>query len=368
VAIDPALAEKFSEVYDRQDGQGKVAAWTMIERNFPELAGLVKTFGDQLGGGSLYTVFDVTMDNGRREAWRVLNPNADYLTDQYIKVMRASQEALVGHVEGADRAGKLLDLIEQWIHAEMHDETYEADDRQMRSDWNGWKPGRWNSGSSIYIPQSYETGSPRLRRDEYVPGQNMTEFLARTDVTEAQKKEYVALGYQFYLQQVQGKTLSNVLGVLRGQNDSVALVHSDISPGNYRVTENGALALLDRGMYLKLTLDERRALGKIAEVASQVDKAKPFVDLLCVYAENKGLEGREKRLELEAAIAARLRSATMSPEQAAIMAVVTAQEYGAYVPLHLNLLLKNFNAWARMARSAGFANLDEARTYQPSQP
>ena len=111
--------------------QSKFSAWETIERESPEYAVQIKRLIRRIGGGSLFTVYEVELKDGTHEVVRVLNPNAWYHAKLNLKIIRNTLQELTKKDVRYERTLPLLDVIEEWIRQEMEDATYESDDQQF---------------------------------------------------------------------------------------------------------------------------------------------------------------------------------------------------------------------------------------------
>ena len=354
VPLPKETQERFSDIYDSRRGQSKITAMQTIERTAPEFALEIGEIGEQIGGGSIYSVFEAQLQSGEKIALRVMNPNVKPRMEQYIEVMRRAQEKLEKGDPKYAKAKQLIGLIEAWIDTELNDKNYEKEDALFRAKWNknrGWKPDE-SFSNSVYVPNSRSTGSFKVQVDEYIEGRNLKDLIV--NITEENAnfvKEKVALGAQHYFAQLQDISAGDVL------------VHSDISPGNLRVATDGRLAILDRNMYLKFNLSDRLFLFAMSSQSDSNKRAEQLVDFLLRQPENVDAKVN-KQLVVKSAVDA-FSSSRQPIEEALLDAIIAVQEHGLKIPLRHALLIKNLNAWRRMAVDAGFSGLAEAMEYRP---
>jgi len=333
---------KFFNIFDDVKVQGKISFWETIKRELPEYASQVKRIGKRLGGGSLMTVYEVELHDGTFEAVRVLNPNAKYHADTYLKIMRETVESLSESDPKYEIAKPLLDLLEQWINRELGDPTFETDDVLFRDKWNGWKPDE-EFPSEVVVPLSIPTGTHKVRRERIVLGENF-KYL-HTFPKEVQKK-MVALAVTHYVEQIKA-----------GQ------VHSDISPGNLRITPEENLAILDRGMYLKFEWMEKLFLNKLRTAKDLEAQTRIYVDWIWGLPEN---QKKAAKLDKEAVIKKIVEDVGKKKipiEESVIDSLTAIHGQGLRTPLKYTLLFKNLNVLLNMSKDVGFTDLEDAVAY-----
>lgn len=349
VELPPEIEKEFLQVYDARKGQSKQSALNTVEKSLPQYAASLDSM-KRIGGGALYSVFLVELKNGKQEVIRVANPNPEYHTKRILHSMRAAQAQLEKEDEVFAIGAHVINLVDEWISTELKDAEYERDDVQFRKHWNNWKPSR-KCPLSIHIPHSTPTSTLLVRREEFIPGRNFTELeeIARENPTMA--KSAVALALQHYIAQIEGSIF----------NMGPTLVHSDISPGNLRLMDGGKVAILDRSMYLKLTVQDRLILKQIRKAKSNEAVASLLVEGL------SKLQGRPVSSSEQARITARVTEALngkTSDGNTFLKGFLAAQQEGLMVPLRFQLLVKNFNSFRVMAQKVGFASLKEAQDYE----
>jgi hypothetical protein len=349
VELPPQIEREFLEVYDARRGQSKQGALRTVEKLVPEYASKITTLR-RIGGGALYSVFITELSGGGREVIRVANPNPEYHTERILHSIRAAQEQLEREDHDFAIGRHVINLVDEWITAELKDSTFESDDKAFRQSWNGWKPHR-KCPLSIHIPESYPTGSLHVRREEFIPGRNFTELQQISQESPLLAKYAVAVALQHYMEQIRGMTLQF----------GDTLVHSDISPGNLRLMGDGKVALLDRSMYLKFCLQDRLLLRRLMRASSDETRAEALVSGLATM--QKDAIPREELKRITDEVTKALKSSD-SVEKTLLKGLLTAQQGGLMVPLRFQLLVKNLNSFRVMAQRVGFATLNEALTYE----
>ena len=349
--------KEFLTVYDNLKGQSKAAAWETIKREQPEYAKRIRRFVKRLGGGSLFTVYQVELDDGSEEALRVLNPNALHLARTSLKILRDAQEALSAEDPRFKQAKPLLDLVEEWIEAELGDKNFEEEDAKFRAAWEpkkgeGWRPNE-AFHARITFSDTIPTGGNRyVRRQKLIKGRT---FTALDSFPREEAKELVALMVQHHLAQIQGSPFK-----------TETLVHSNVTPGNFMRTEDGNLAVLDRDMYLKFNGADRLFLWSLQQAGTVPERIERFLDWLTGLKENASAAKPLNRGEMTAEILQHMEQRKADPEEAALDVLAVVHSQGLHIPLKFSLLFLNLQSLRRMARQVGFSSLDEARRYKPA--
>ncbi len=355
--LPESYRKEFLAVYDNLKGQSKVAAWETIKREQPEYAKRIRRFVKRLGGGSLFTVYQVELDDGSEEALRVLNPNALHLARSSLKILRDAQEALSAEDPRFEQAKPLLDLVEEWIEAELGDKNFEEEDAKFRAAWEpkkgeGWRPNE-AFHARITFSDTIPTGGNRyVRRQKLIKGQT---FTALDSFPREEAKELVALMVQHHLAQIQGSPFK-----------TETLVHSNVTPGNFMRTEDGNLAVLDRDMYLKFNIPDRLFLWSLQQAGTVPERIERFLDWLTGLKENEAAGKNLDRGKVTSEILEHMEQRKADPEEAALDVLAVVHSKGLHIPLKFSLLFMNLQALRQMAQRVGFSSLDEARRYKPA--
>jgi len=355
VNIPEEYRDEFLTVYEDIRGQSRLSAHHTLQRELPEYLSQIRRFGRRVGGGSLVTVYDVELQDGSREVVRVLNPNAEYHKVNTMETLTGVVDNLVKQDERFRPVEGLLQDLSVWIDSDIYDQPYFEDDQKFREVHHGYRPKGFQY--KIRVPQSYDTGSRFVKREEYVEGQNFTDM---TGLSDTDKKEIVGLAVRNYFEQIKGRI-----------RDEYSLVHSDVHPGNLRVTPDKEVAILDRNFYLKLDRRDRFMFLRLTKAKGVKSQMGVFVDYLLGLEENKVLADElSQRGELEG-IHERIVSEIVSGrdgvelEDVVLDMMVKLRDEGINIPLRFVLLMKNLNSLNRMAKEAGFDSLIEASKYRP---
>ncbi|MDO8648549.1 MAG: AarF/UbiB family protein [Candidatus Peregrinibacteria bacterium] len=348
------------EIFDRLKGQSKAAAWDSMGKTAATFRGSLGKIGDREGGGSMYTVYGADRaENGGESiephpvpdfAVRVRNPNVQHHTNKSLAVIEKTLQALAEKDPTYRKVLPLIHIIRQWIAGELDDPAYESEDQAFRAQWDGWQPTDRGFTARIEIPPIEKTGTGAVRVDAFVPGRNLTEA---NDLPLEKRREYAALAVQFF---------EHVLGA----PTSVTRTLSDISPGNFRITTGGNLALLDRGFKQPFSIAERMAIVPVLTASTNAERARLFVDWLSGVVEQD-----HRPQDFDASVIAQRIEAALPAESAdlgefLVPAMIAAFDAGLVPPLKYWLLFKNISAlrhivvdWAHME------SLDAARKFVP---
>lgn len=355
VRIPDEYMPSFLNVYDSMKGQSKLSAYETIKREDPEYLDQIQRFGKRVGGGSLVTVYEVEMKDGSKEVARVLNPNAEYHTKNSIELLIKVVKSLSEEDPQYKQAEPLLDDMEKWIHSDIYDEAYFEDDQEFSKLHDKYQPKGFNY--KIKVPKSYKTGSRLVKREEFIEGKTLTDM---KDLSKEEKKEVVSLIVNNYFSQIRGRLL-----------DKFSLVHSDVHPGNFMITPDKEVAILDRNFYLKLSLNDRLLFNNLNKKGKVEEKVELFVRYLLKQEENADLRnklGNNKAIDLyikklSSQILSSISSENM--EDAILDIMVQLKNIGIKIPLRITLLIKNLNSLNRMAKEVGFESLMDASEYHP---
>lgn len=332
VTIPDEYERGFAKVYDGMRGQTKLTAYLVLKREWPELAEEVREIYAAVGGGSLMTTFRVRTNDGREEVVKVLNPNAEYHLEIAYKILEGVLHGLAKQEGGGyAMASAALGDIRSWIAGDIRFSGFVERDRVFRGQNHGFKPAGFRY--SIMVPESRGPESKHFKREEYVDGENLTQRAALEERGH-DIREIVALITANFWHQIQ-----------------TGLVHADIHPGNFRITDDRRVAVLDRNFFIELE-DEDRVLMR--DLAGAYGNPSEMGKAICAYFKLNPA-GREAQ-EIE-----RTLSQTVSTGQNGLLKklAISLKTAGIHVPLKITLLIKNINGLASLAHAAGFASLQE---------
>lgn len=330
VDLPPQLEASISQVYDKVHGQNKLAAYYLVEREWPEFKEQVAEMRASVGGGSLMTVYEALMKNGERRILKVLNPNAEEKNKEIYQLMYKAFEAM--GPEYAD-ALPLIEEIQAWISHDIKFENHLEEDRKFREKNHGFTDG---SGYTIGVPQSFEPESRYFKMEEFVDGKNLTDLEGLKQDGHDPKK-IVSLIARNYMHQLQG-----------------GLVHSDVHPGNFRITADKQVAILDRNFALEYSPDE---IARISSLVLSMDDSNTYlVGLIDLFV---GEESDADKDYLHQSVSGAIQDVDDSLERTKRV-ILTLKKKGIKLPLKLTLLFKNIFALNHLAKKVGYSGVMEA--------
>lgn len=336
VDVEAEYQEAFSDVYDKLKGQSKIAAIMQLEREWPDMWSDITSIDDNIGGGSIATVYTATNTNGGKEVIKVRNPNIKYHLNQTYEFAEKLLGRLAKHGGGYAAASVALEDIKDWIEADVDFEDFLTKDKLFKEKHHGFTPP--GHDYQIYVPTSQEPQSQYFIREEFVEGANLTEW-----------NHLVAEGHD--MKQIISTLVKNyVHQVVNG------MVHSDAHIGNFRITPNKEIAILDRNYFLELTSQEQQVItGIFNPFSPATEKAR----LLREYFVDNGNTVDESQIT-DISKAINSNDWTLLQKK-----LITLKQEGVKVPLTLTLLLKNFNALQKLSEKAGFSGLQQAFLFTP---
>lgn len=340
-AIPEKYALEFVDVYDSVKGQSKLAAVHVLEREWPDMWNTVARIGERIGGGSVATVFRMEDKDGNRRVIKVRNPNLLYRLETAHGFIKEIVDIITKNNQHQSYAivVPMLDDIRKWIESDVNFSGFLDDDERFRKKHDGFKPVKFSY--AIKIPQSYGPASKYFAIEEEVDGKNLTKWDEL--VSDGQDmKQITALIAKNYFSQI-----------------TSGMIHSDVHIGNFRVTSDKRVAVLDRNFFLKLSKQEQQMLQNFFNPLISLKKKK---DTLFAYLAPKGgtLSQEQNRAvdELVDCIASQKFDVVRD-------SLISLRNSGIALPLTITLLLKNFNSLQQMTKKAGFDKLIDAYFYTP---
>lgn len=347
---------KFNEVYDSLKGQTRLQAFKVLknvaEHNHAvaEFLENIAHFGQRVGGGSLMTVYAVTMKDGSKEVAGVRNPNAEYHVIKIAELVEKTLEGAIAKTEAnadLELARVLLTDAVQWIRDELNDTEFNQKDAVFRQEndtveGDGFRKGR--SKYELYIPKATPTNSLRIRREEFVAGVNLNGVVVVDGPTAIDKGE---------INQADFKEVVSVL--VRNaffQINNGRYIHSDVHKGNFRLTEDHKIAVFDRYNLIPVTDDLRTTLQQALSKLATGDRKS------AVEAVVQGITPDDTAVSsaIIEQIAAEIES-EYDVSKAVGKTVVSLKKAGLHVPIHLSLILRNIFSLSQLSEKAGFPSL-----------
>jgi len=339
IAIQPEYEAEFSKVYDGMRGQTKLTAFMLLQREWPQLAAEIATMEEPIGGGSLMTTYKVKTMDSKQQVIKVLNPNAEFHLSLVYQLLDKIIDGLIRqHGNQYLPAKDALQRIREWIQNDINFEGFLERDKHFYGQNQGFTADGFKY--SIVVPRSFGPDNKYFKREDYIEGTNLTQ----SDKLKREGhdlKQIVSLLLRNYWEQLQ-----------RG------LVHSDVHPGNFRITKKKEIAILDRNYFIELDEKDRKL---VQAMISSVGSSKELSASLVAYF---SIKDRELKNELQREIK-RLTGCGLDPLSQVKELLVFLAEKKVEVPLKITLLMKNINAFQGMAKAAGFGNLMEAFLFDP---
>lgn len=345
VDLPPKLAEEFSSVYDKVQGQSKITAHDTLMRNWEGFRDEVEWMGPAIGGGSEMTVFPIKHATHGETVVKVLNPNAAFHTRTSMELLRMVFGNLAKKDSRFELAPLVLDDIEEWITGDLTFTGFLPLDARFKAEHNGVTTP--DNPYVIGVPNSYGPENPKFQHEEMIIGDNLTTpgFLEETE----EGKQLVGLLVEDLFKQIQ-----------------IGQVHSDIHPGNIRIAKNQRAGevrgdvsyLLDRTNYLQLSFaDQLFLLG----LASSLENPSETTEMAIEY-----LEGQDIVIPDEAKTQIRqdVAQITGKDNMDRLMQINWAlRKQKIRFPIRMTLLMKDFFYLDKMAKKVGFAGIEAAQQY-----
>lgn len=359
-AIPAEERERYDEVYDSMKGQSRLQAFKVLTREAQQNAQTaailadIADFGERIGGGSLMTMYEVTMTNGSKRVTGVRNPNAEYHVVQVADLASTALDRANSNDPNNNDLKMAQSLIYDsvtWISHELNDTNFTAKDTVFRAQNDTMRGNGFRKGSSrydVYVPQAYETGSLWIRHEDFVAGVNLTGLkISDTDSTNLGQKIISRDDYQ--------DAVSTLVRSALYQINHGDFVHSDMHKGNFRITEdNNAIAIFDRYNLIEMTAPLRSALQITIGSIISGDRETAVQAMIDFVA-----PGNAGNSNLATQIATNIQQET-DPTKAMTHTLLDLKKAGITIPIELSLILRNIFSLSRLSEEAGFANIGAA--------
>ncbi len=215
------------------------------------------TFEDTpIAAASLAQVHGATLPDGTRVVVKVQVPGIEDIIAADIAALRTIASAF-GDLPGTDLA-TLTDELARALTVEL---DYTAEAAQLRA----------FGADRVHVPRPIEhLSSSRVITMTRIDGARLADWLAAADAD------------------ARDRLLADLVGEIAAQILVRGRVHADPHPGNFLVTPEGTLALLDFGCTLELTREERAAYARLvlAIAGSNTDAATRELTALGFSAED----------------------------------------------------------------------------------
>lgn len=348
--------EKYDEVFDAMKGQTRLQAYKTLWRKAqasPKTAAIfdeINIFGKRVGGGSLMTVYETTMNDGSLRVTGVRNPNAEYHVLRFAETTRSTLEiALQNDPDNHDLMlmQSLVTDVVTWIRDELNDVEYSQKDPVFRqqndtSIGQGFKKGR--SRYDLFMPKSYDTGTTWIRHEDYVAGVNLNNL----EVIEGETSIADQKISQTDFKDATSLLIRNMLYQIRHGS----YIHPDAHGGNFRITDNNMrLAVLDRHNLIRITDDMRITLENTITAVAKGDTKEAIKSLMHgVAPDNQNIESIASNL------AQKLKSSNDISKGLSDI-ILPLKKTGVQIPINLSLVLRNIFNISRLSKKAGFESL-----------
>lgn len=332
IDVQSNLENQFSAVYDKLEGQSKIAADQTILRDWPEAATEVDGLHERHGGGSLMSTFATIHREAGMRIQKVLNPNAALQTEITHEVLSDVFTTLVEKKSEFAPALPLLEDIKEWLIGDINFTGFLEQDQRFREMHDGFSmEGQYR----IKVPHSYGPERKTFAQDEYIQGHNLTEMSKLQAEGHDLKQIMSLLTTNFFRQLADGQ------------------MHANIHPGNIRVTPDNQVAYLDRNFYQHFSDEDRAFLFGILGSRNAINET---IDLSLAYTGvSKTPDERQRIIEKAEHV-----KETDDPTRQLLDVVILLRKEGIRFPLRITLLLQNIFFLDRMSKRAGHKNLLDA--------
>jgi len=260
----------------------------------------------------------------------------------YIEQVLAALEARYGAKYAVARM--VIEDVKEWIKRDVNFSHFLEKDRVFREQNHGFTAAGFDY--RMYVPRSKGPASKYFMREEFVDGENLTQW-ETLERDGHDMKQIISLIVKNYVQQLR-----------RGH------AHSDVHVGNFRVTKDRRIAILDRNFFLELTPEMQAVVNLFLNPLALATMApEAVIDQLITVAQAK--MSAQDRTAL-ATSWLKTRSQILQGDWRSISHfLVDLRKHGLRLPLEVTLIFKNLNALQQMSQEAGFHNLVEAYLYTP---
>ncbi len=335
VDLPPELEESFNAVYDKVGGQSKITADQTLLREWPDARTALEGLEDRLGGGSLMSVFEALTQEGQLRAIKIMNPNAAFHTETTHKLLTAVFTTLAEKNPDFAPALTLLEDIREWIRNDIDFTGFLEADAKFKRKHEGYTDG---GRYKIRVPTSYEPENKFFATEDYIEGVNLTD-LPRLQEQGHDLKQIIRLLTKNFFEQVKD-----------GQ------VHSDIHPGNIRITPSDEVTLLDRNYYLDFSFGDRFFLWTLYQ---SLDNIQGATNICLNYMGQTGVQiDGEQRQKIMAEVGSMDESA--DPVNKLMKMAVLFRKEKLRFPPKITLLIKDIFYLDRMAKRVGYSGISEA--------
>lgn len=301
----------------------------------------------------MMTVYKVETVNHEQEVLKVLNPNLQFLLETYAQYIEQLLDKMEQRSQSPDKtkyqlARNVLAEVKEWIHRDVTFANFLEKDTTFRKLCENF-PAPRGFDYQMYVPRSRGPQSRYFMREEYIEGENLTQW----ETLEQQghdMKQIVSLIVQHY-----GYQLKN------------GMAHSDVHIGNFRVTQDHRVAILDRNFYLELNPKIRELINIFLNpLILMLTPPAQIVERMIQIAQKSSDISSEQKMLLEQAFD-KAKTGMISGDWKSISHfLVELRKQGLRLPLEITLIFKNLNSLQQMSTRAGFKNLLQTYLYTPA--
>lgn len=367
--------KKINKVYDRVKSLSKIQVFDLLEQSAKTNSVLAKIFEDivsyekTLGGGSLFSVHEVIMQDGTRLALSIQRPGAMFIVDEMKELIEKILEDMIKNYPDDHNirfAKTLLNDAVEWFLLEIKDTDYERKNMLfwMHNDSQSTYEHRFRADPSfrhqLSIPQLRHTGDTWIRLEEKIDCLTLAQAeigdetdLEKKTVSVKDAKEISALVAQNFLYQV----------------FETGLVHPDIHPGNVVLGHGQKVYLLDRKALIKLSQEDKNFLKILMLEAIGNNNYENMIRIFIDRYGKKSMQKEEKAQlidKLVELIRSKNNTSNTSVENYIAPVLLELRKENIEIPLHIELVFKSLLGVNRISVWAGFKNLGEALLYSPN--
>ncbi|MFA6350198.1 MAG: ATP-binding protein, partial [Candidatus Omnitrophota bacterium] len=410
VDIPAQMQDRFLDVYDSSEGQDKfsfmdtlfeIAKSNPIVRKFVE-EDLVSV-NEKLGGGSILTVYKVTVRNrdadGRltygthQEVLKIRVPNAELLVNETADKLLEVVGRLQRSAHGKDKryylaAERVLRDVREWVINDIRDKEFLKIDELYRQAHQGYAA---SNGLRVVIAEAMEPNNKDVKREAYVPGPTLNKILkwksSGKSVAELVSEE-TDVGLREFLVNLQssGQGLDGILRqatsalvedyarlltnpATNRSGEDVYILHSDMHFGNVIMSPDlKTVYPIDRNFYLQLTKKDVEFIRSVI-TRDKVDAKRMLNEILDYFLGlpqnsgsnlNQGALSAARRNILLISIGAKvLLQNNRDPFTVMAKVLQELEMRGIEIPLPIRIMFKNLLSLNSMLRYADAGSLGD---------
>jgi predicted unusual protein kinase regulating ubiquinone biosynthesis (AarF/ABC1/UbiB family) len=292
----------------------------------------IQKVGECIGWGSITTVYVARNTAEENVVLKVVNPSFKFQYEKMFATLLQTFQSLAKNDPKYETAIPVIQDIRLWIENDVSSEDFIKKDARFYKKWNGWKSNK-KDRYNIRIPKSLPPESEKFKQEEFIEWINLTK-LEKLQESGHDTQAVIRIIIAHYIEQIKD-----------------GMIHSDAHGGNFRITENNEIAILDRSYYLEIGFTEKLFLRSLF---GNIHNSQKIFETLIEYLAK--LPWNEK-IDLNWLISS-METLTMSdntPMQKISDVLVLFRKNQVYIPLWMTLLLKNINALYDLANRVGIS-------------